>query len=80
RHPILLFGFPFCTLMVVGSFLLTEFTQTRYDLRARRATKVTQETQLRLEADKRPLSLQEEYWVSMAGTGDAAWEVKRIER
>jgi hypothetical protein len=66
RHPILLFGFPFCALMVAGSFLLTELTQTRYDLQHRKINKVNKEMELRLESNKRSLSLQEEYWVSSA--------------
>ncbi|KAI9595070.1 cytochrome c oxidase assembly protein COX16-domain-containing protein [Syncephalis fuscata] len=81
RHPILLFGFPFCSLMVAGSFLLTELTQTRYDLRARTVSKVNQETRLRIESGKRALSLQEEYWRLTQEDDEAdAWEVARIER
>ncbi|KAI8055079.1 cytochrome c oxidase assembly protein COX16-domain-containing protein [Syncephalis plumigaleata] len=81
RHPILLFGFPFCALMVAGSFLLTELTQTRYDLQKQKVTKVNKETELRLESNKRSLSLQEEYWRLMhEDDEDSTWEVKRIER
>ncbi|RKP09835.1 cytochrome c oxidase assembly protein COX16-domain-containing protein, partial [Thamnocephalis sphaerospora] len=64
RHPVAMFGLPFCLLMVGGSFALAEFTQTRYDLRARTASKLDNEAKLRLESDRRQLSLQEEYWAS----------------
>jgi cytochrome c oxidase assembly protein subunit 16 len=81
KHPVLLFGLPFCLLMISGSFILSEFTQTRYELRERTMKKVDEETKLRLEHNRKPLSLQEEYWrLSKEADEDDHWEIKRIER
>jgi cytochrome c oxidase assembly protein subunit 16 len=40
KKPFLFFGLPFLTVMVVGSFGLSQLTQTKYDHRDRRHTKV----------------------------------------
>lgn len=40
KKPFLFFGLPFLTIMVAGSFGLSQLTQTKFDHRDRRHTKV----------------------------------------
>lgn len=41
KRPFLVFGLPFLAVMVAGSFGLSQLTQTKFDHRDRRHTKVT---------------------------------------
>lgn len=43
QRPFLFFGLPFVSLIVGGSFLLTELTKTRYEIRDNRTRKVVKE-------------------------------------
>ncbi|KAI7866626.1 cytochrome c oxidase assembly protein COX16-domain-containing protein [Spinellus fusiger] len=73
KHPFLVFGLPFLTVMVGGSFGLAQLTQTRYDHRDMRHTQVAKEEALGMDKNRRKLSLQEEYWVS----GCVVWSATR---
>ncbi|ORY97442.1 cytochrome c oxidase assembly protein COX16-domain-containing protein [Syncephalastrum racemosum] len=79
RYPFALFGFPFIAIIVGASFGLSQITQTRYDHRDQRHQKVAKEEALGLDAKRRKLSLQEEYWRLQAKTDDD-WEQVRIDR
>jgi cytochrome c oxidase assembly protein subunit 16 len=48
RHPFLLFGLPFLTMIVGGSFALTPATAIRYERHDRRVRQVSQEEALEL--------------------------------
>ncbi|KAI9010364.1 cytochrome c oxidase assembly protein COX16-domain-containing protein [Phycomyces nitens] len=80
KHPFVLFGLPFLAIMVGGSFGLAQLTQTRYDHRDMRNTKLAKEEALGIDKNRRKLSLQEEYWRLQAKTDDEDWEQVRIER
>ncbi|CAO3628770.1 unnamed protein product [Mucor hiemalis] len=64
KKPFLFFGLPFLGIMVIGSFGLAQLTQTKFDHRDRRHTKVAKEEALGMDKNRRKLSLQEEYFVS----------------
>jgi cytochrome c oxidase assembly protein subunit 16 len=62
RYPFLSFGLPFLSTMVIGSFLLSEMTQTRYDVSEKRVKAMKKEELLGMKG-KKTRSLQEEYFV-----------------
>lgn len=63
RHPFTLFGLPFLSLVVLSSFALSGFTQTRYDYRDQKVTAVSKEDELGMRKDRRKIDVREEYWV-----------------
>ncbi|KAI8643209.1 cytochrome c oxidase assembly protein COX16-domain-containing protein [Parasitella parasitica] len=79
KKPFLFFGLPFLAIMVAGSFGLAELTQTKFDHRDRRHTKVAKEEALGMDKNRRKLSLQEEYFRLQADADDE-WEQVRIQR
>ncbi|KAK2748206.1 Cytochrome oxidase assembly [Onygenales sp. PD_40] len=95
KHPFLLFGLPFISIMLAGSFLLTPATALRYERFDRRVQQVNQEEAmgLGLKGDvgdgedgikrnprRRVLgSEREEYYKLMAKDLDN-WEQKRVKR
>ena len=64
RHPFAFFGLPFITTIVVASWGLSSFTQTRYDLRDEKVHAVTKEDELHMKKDRRKFDVREEYYVS----------------
>ena len=48
KHPFLLFGLPFISIMVVGSFILTPATALRYERHDRRVQQLSQEEAIEL--------------------------------
>lgn len=62
KHPFLLFGLPFLTTMVAGSFFLTPATALRYEQHDRRVRQLTKEEQLGLGKDRRRVDINEEYY------------------
>ncbi|KAI2042339.1 Cytochrome oxidase assembly [Ophidiomyces ophidiicola] len=94
KHPFLLFGLPFLSLMVAGSFVLTPATAIRYERHDRRVQQVSQQEALSLgikSTDDNPENLRlnprrrilgdekEEYYRLMAKDLDD-WEQKRVKR
>ncbi|KAK9719642.1 Cytochrome oxidase assembly, variant 2 [Basidiobolus ranarum] len=63
KYPFITFGVPFLTVIVGGSFLLSQMTQTRYDFHDHKVNAVSTEEKLHLDKNRRKFSLQEEYWV-----------------
>ena len=64
RHPFLLFGLPFITTMVAGSFFLTPATALRYERHDRKVKQVSREEAMGLGKDRRKIDMREEYYVS----------------
>lgn len=63
RHPFTHFGLPFLGLIVLSSFALTSFTQTRYDLRDQKVQSVSKEEELGMRKDRRKINARDEYYV-----------------
>ncbi|GAA5833411.1 hypothetical protein JCM11251_003485 [Rhodosporidiobolus azoricus] len=89
RRPFLLFGGPFLLTVVLSSFALSSFTQTRYDYRNQKVTAMSKEEELGMRKDRRRVDVREEYFrMQAAGTLDPLaspssrdeWENKRVER
>jgi len=70
--------------IVVASFGLSSFTQTRYDLHDRKITQVTKEEELHMKRDRRKVDIREEYFRLQSGVGNGAtkddWEPIRVPR
>ena len=64
KHPFLLFGLPFITTMVAGSFFLTPATALRYERHDRKVKQVSREEAMGLGKDRRKIDMREEYYVS----------------
>ncbi|KIO29183.1 hypothetical protein M407DRAFT_173046 [Tulasnella calospora MUT 4182] len=82
KYP-LLFGGPFIGIIVIASFGLSSFTQTRYDLQKQKTSVMSPEEEKRLEAKRRPVDRREEYFrLSAETTAKEAddWDVVRVPR
>ncbi|GAA5982029.1 hypothetical protein JCM11641_004302 [Rhodosporidiobolus odoratus] len=82
RRPFLLFGLPFLSVLVLSSFALSSFTQTRYDYRSHKVQALTKEDELGMRKDRRRIDVREEYHRMQAldALSPSSWENKRVER
>jgi cytochrome c oxidase assembly protein subunit 16 len=64
KHPFLLFGLPFLTTIVAGSFMLTPATALRYERFDRKNQRITQEEKMGLGQNRRKVNMKDEYYVS----------------
>lgn len=64
KHPFLLFGLPFITTMVAGSFFLTPATAVRFEKHDRKVRRMTREEALGIGKTGRKVDMKEEYYVS----------------
>ena len=81
QSPTLLFGVPFVSSIVVGSFFLAQLTQTRYEQHDAKVRALTQEEKLRLQRDRKPLDIREEYFKLQSRADELDdWEPKRVAR
>lgn len=78
KYP-LLFGAPFCLIIVCASFGMQAFTQTRYDLQDRKIKQISDEQALGLGRAKKKIDIREEYF-KLSAVSDHDWEQKRITR
>ena len=80
KHPFLLFGLPFITLMVAGSFFLTPATAIRYERHDRKMRRLSKEEEMGIGKDRRKVDMQEEYFRLAAKGEQEDYEMKRIKR
>ena len=64
KHPFLLFGLPFMSVIVAGSFVLTPATAVRYEKHDRRVRQMTREEELGVGKAGRKVNIKDEYYVS----------------
>ncbi|KAI0600641.1 cytochrome c oxidase assembly protein COX16-domain-containing protein [Biscogniauxia sp. FL1348] len=64
KHPFFLFGLPFMSLIVAGSFVLTPATAVRYEKHDRRVRQMTREEELGVGKSGRRVNMKDEYYVS----------------
>ncbi|KAI9793447.1 MAG: Cytochrome oxidase assembly [Candelina submexicana] len=79
RHPFLLFGLPFITTMVAGSFFLTPATALRYEKHDRKVRRMSKEEELGIGKERRKVDMNEEYY-RLAAKDIDNWEQKRVKR
>lgn len=66
KRPFLLFGLPFLTVIVGGSFVLTPATAIRYERHDRKVRQMSKEEALGVGKDRRKVDMKEEYYVSFS--------------
>lgn len=80
KQPFILFGLPFISALVIGSFALSSLTNTRYELRDSQMHTVSKEEGMKMSKERKKVDLREEYFrLSKDGDGKQ-WENKRINR
>ncbi|KAI3656816.1 hypothetical protein MP638_006606 [Amoeboaphelidium occidentale] len=82
NHPAVQFGLPFLVFMVGGSFMLSYFTQVRYDKYDRRRRMLDKQEVLNLEADERLQDMRREFksLINETKKSEGEWEQNRIKR
>lgn len=63
KHPFLLFGLPFMSVIVAGSFVLTPATAVRYEKHDRRVRQMTRDEELGVGKAGRRVNIKDEYYV-----------------
>ncbi|KAI4870294.1 cytochrome c oxidase assembly protein COX16-domain-containing protein [Hypoxylon rubiginosum] len=79
RHPFLMFGLPFMSIIVAGSFVLTPATAVRYEKHDRRVRQMTREEELGVGKTGRRVNIKDEYY-RLAAKDIDNWEQKRVKR
>ncbi|TXT03885.1 hypothetical protein VHUM_04308 [Vanrija humicola] len=75
-----MFGLPFLSIVVVSSFALKTFTQTRYDLNDQKVQSVSKEDELGMSKERKKVDIREEYYFSLAPTSNDDYEPIRVPR
>ncbi|KAI0397668.1 cytochrome c oxidase assembly protein COX16-domain-containing protein [Xylariaceae sp. FL0594] len=79
KHPFLLFGLPFVSVIVAGSFILTPATAVRYERHDRKVRQLTRDEELGMGQNRRKVDLKDEYYRLAAKDLDD-WEQRRVKR
>ncbi|KAK4042485.1 cytochrome c oxidase assembly protein COX16-domain-containing protein [Parachaetomium inaequale] len=81
KHPFLLFGLPFMSVIVGASFVLTPATAIRYERHDRKVRQMSREEELGVgkAGTGRKVDIREEYYRLSAKNNDD-WEQKRVKR
>ncbi|KAK8061287.1 hypothetical protein PG994_007653 [Apiospora phragmitis] len=79
KRPFLLFGLPFMSIIVAGSFVLTPATAVRYEKHDRRVRQMTRDEELGVGKAGRKVNLKDEYY-RLAAKDIDNWENKRVKR
>lgn len=65
KRPFLLFGLPFMSIIVAGSFILTPATAIRYERHDRRVRQLTRDEELGVGKGGRKVNMKDEYYVRL---------------
>lgn len=68
KHPFLLFGLPFMSVIVAGSFVLTPAAAVRYEKHDRRVRQMTRDEELGVGKSGRKVNMKDEYYVSLGAS------------
>jgi cytochrome c oxidase assembly protein subunit 16 len=79
RRPFLLFGLPFLSVIVAGSFLLTPATAVRYERHDLKHQMLSKDEALGLGKDRRKVNVRDEYY-KLAAKDLEDWENRRVPR
>ena len=69
KHPFLMFGLPFISVIVAGSFVLTPATAVRYERYDRKVRQMTKDEELNVRRSARKVDMKEEYYVRLTPFG-----------
>ncbi|KAK7962454.1 uncharacterized protein PG986_003279 [Apiospora aurea] len=73
KRPFLLFGLPFMSIIVAGSFVLTPATAVRYEKHDRRVRQMTRDEELGVGKTGRKVNMKDEYYVSFLPLSATSW-------
>ncbi|CCE65852.1 hypothetical protein TPHA_0N00710 [Tetrapisispora phaffii CBS 4417] len=79
KNSFLYFGLPFCSLIVLGSYWLSDFTAIKYEQRDRKVQEVTESDLLKLKSNNHKFDIKEEYY-RLQGIREQDWEPVRVQR
>lgn len=79
KKPFLYFGLPFCSMVVLGSYWLTEFMSVKFEREDRRIQDISQDEILKLKQNQRKFDIKEEYY-RLQGLENQDWEQVRVQR
>ncbi|KAK0613088.1 cytochrome c oxidase assembly protein COX16-domain-containing protein [Bombardia bombarda] len=79
KRPFLLFGLPFMSVIVAGSFILTPAAAIRYERHDRKVRMMSREEELSVGREKRRVDMKDEYY-RLAAKDIDNWEQKRVKR
>lgn len=79
KNPLLWFGLPFCSLIVLGSYWLSSFTAIRYERHDNKVQELNEEDLVKMKTNRREFDIKEEYY-RLQGLGEQDWENKRVPR
>jgi len=81
KHPFLLFGLPFLSTILLGSFMLTPATALRYERYDRKNQQITHEQAMGLRGERRKVNMKDEYYVRIQGNNmiGRGWTDNRAE-
>lgn len=79
KNPFLYFGLPFCSMIVLGSYWLTGFTEVKFERDDRRKQEMSEADILKVKKDQRKFDIKEEYY-KLQGLSDEEWEPVRVKR
>ena len=81
KHPLLLFGLPFMAIILGSSFLLTPFTQIRFDHNDQKIKQLSKEDELKIKRGRKKLDIREEYYKMQQAQDDLdGWDQVRVPR
>jgi len=73
KHPFLLFGLPFLSTILLGSFMLTPATALRYERYDRKNQQITHEQAMGLRGERRKVNMKDEYYVCILDRIRICW-------
>lgn len=73
------FGLPFMMMLFGATYMLSEFTQLRYDRHDRKVTAVTEDESLSIAKGRRKIDLKDEFYRLQQMDIDN-WEQQRVKR
>ncbi|AMD22776.1 HHR007Cp [Eremothecium sinecaudum] len=79
KNPFLYYGLPFCLIMGLGSYWLSNFTAMRYERRDKKVQAMNEEEVVKLKTNRRTVDIKEEYY-KLQGLAEQDWEPIRVPR
>ncbi|KAJ3187008.1 hypothetical protein HDU85_007046 [Gaertneriomyces sp. JEL0708] len=81
KSSVVRLGLPFAAMMVLGSMGLAHLAQARYDYHDQKTKLLAKKEVLKLDANRKPFNVQEEYWKLASKKRDwDDWDMVRVPR
>ncbi|CCD26780.1 Cox16p NDAI_0I02110 [Naumovozyma dairenensis CBS 421] len=79
KNPFLYFGLPFCSMIVLGSYWLQDFTALKYEQADRKVQEINEEDIVKMKNNQHKFDMKEEYY-RLQGLQEEDWEPVRVPR